>query len=75
MLPQSNFKWKAPWMNNVICTMSCGSKIWVPLINITGCISYAPALVTRQLGGMQLRTLGLANFTGLFRYQPFSQRD
>jgi hypothetical protein len=55
--------------------MSCGSKIWVPLIDITGYINYAHALVTRQLGGMQPRTLGLADFTGLFRYQPFSQRD
>jgi len=73
VLPRSNFKWKAPWMNNAICTMSCGSKIWVPLIGVTGYISYAPALVTRQLGGMQYapRTLGLADFVGLFKYQPF----
>jgi len=72
-LPRSNFKWKAPWMNNAICTMSCGSKIWVPLIGVTGYISYAPALVTRQLGGMQYapRTLGLADFIGLFKHQPF----
>jgi len=36
-------------------------------------ISYAPALVPRQLGGMQYvpRTLGLADFTGLFKHQPF----
>ena len=53
--------------------MSYESKIWVPLIDIIGYISCAPALVTRQLGGMQYapRTLGLAYFTGLFRYQPF----
>jgi hypothetical protein len=72
-LPRSNFKWKAPWMNNAICTMSCGSKIWVPLIGVTGYISYAPALVTRQLGGMQYapRTLGLVDFIGLFKHQPF----
>jgi hypothetical protein len=72
-LPKSNFKWKAPWMNNAICTMSCGSKRWVPLIGVTGYISYAPALVTRQLGGMQYapRTLGLADFVGLFKHQPF----
>jgi hypothetical protein len=72
-LPKSNFKWKAPWMNNAICTMSCGSRIWVPLIGVTGYISYAPALVTRQLGGMQYvpRTLGLADFVGLFKHQPF----
>jgi len=72
-LPQSNFKWKAPWMNDPICTMSCGSKTWVPLIGVTRYISYAPALVARQLGGMQYvpRTLGLAYFTGLFKHQPF----
>jgi hypothetical protein len=72
-LPRSNFKCKAPWMNNAICTLSCGSKIWVPLIGVTGYISYAPALVTRQLGGMQYapRTLGLADFIGLFKHQPF----
>jgi hypothetical protein len=72
-LPWSNFKWKAPWMNNAICIMSCGSKIWVPLIGVTGYISYAAALVTRQLGGMQYapRTLGLADFIGLFKHQPF----
>jgi hypothetical protein len=57
-----------PWMNNAICTMSCGSNIWVLLIGVTGYISYAPALVTRQLAGMQYapRTLGLADFIGLF---------
>jgi hypothetical protein len=63
-------------MNNAICTMSCGSKIWGPLIGVTGYISYAPALVTRQLGGMQYtpRTLGLADFIGLFKHQPFLEK-
>ena len=72
-LPQSNFKWKASWMNNTVCTMSCGSKVWVPLIGVTRYISYAPTLVTRQLGGMQYapRTLGLADFIGLFKHQPY----
>jgi len=53
--------------------MSCGSKVWVPLIGVTGYISYAPALVTRQLGGMQYapRTLGLVDFMGLFKHQPY----
>jgi hypothetical protein len=60
-------------MNNTVCTMSCGSKVWVPLIGVTRYISYAPALVTRQLGGMQYTpiTLGLADFIGLFKYQPY----
>jgi hypothetical protein len=35
-LPQSNFKWKGPWMNNTVCIMSCGSKVWVPLIGVIG---------------------------------------
>ncbi|XP_061965308.1 uncharacterized protein LOC133689466 [Populus nigra] len=50
-----------------------GSKVWVPLIGVTGYISYAPALVTRQLGGMQYRpiTRGLADFIGLFKHQSF----
>ncbi|XP_011014864.1 PREDICTED: protein CFAP45, mitochondrial-like [Populus euphratica] len=53
--------------------MSCGSKVWVPLIGVTGYISYAPALVTRQLGGMQYtpRTLGLTDFFGLFKHEPY----
>jgi len=32
--------------------MSCGSKVWVPLIGVTGYIIDTPALVIRQLGGM-----------------------
>jgi hypothetical protein len=60
-------------MNNTVCTMSCGSKAWVPFIGVTGYISYASALVARQLGGMQYapRTLGLANFIGLFKHQSY----
>jgi hypothetical protein len=51
--------------------MSCGSKIWVPLIGVTGYISYTPVLMARQLGGMQYvsRTLGLIDFPSLFRHQ------
>jgi hypothetical protein len=49
-------------MNDTIYTMSRGSKIWVPLIGVTGYISYAPALVIKQLGGMQyvLRTVNFS---------------
>jgi hypothetical protein len=70
-LPQSNFKWKVPWMTDAVCIMSCGSKIWVPLIGVTGYISYTPVLMARQLGGMQYvsRTLGLIDFPSLFRHQ------
>jgi hypothetical protein len=39
------------------------------LIGVTGYISYAPALVARQLGGIQSipRTVGLAQFTGVYK--------
>jgi hypothetical protein len=54
VLPQSNFRWKAPWMNDTICIMSCGNKIWVPLVGVTRYISYEPALVARQLKGCNM---------------------
>jgi len=46
----------------------------VPLVGITGYVSYAPALVVRQLGGMQFvpRTMGIAQFVGLFK-DPVAQ--
>jgi len=52
-------------MRNVMYLMGCGKKPWVPLIGVTGYISYAPALVARQFGGIQSipRTVGLAQFT------------
>ena len=34
-LLENNFKWKASWMNYTTCIMSCGNKIWVPLIGLT----------------------------------------
>ena len=54
--------------------MSCGQRCWVPLVGITGYVSYAPALVVRQLGGMQFvpRTIGMAQFFGLFK-DPIAQ--
>jgi hypothetical protein len=54
--------------------MSCGQRCWVPLVGITGYVSYAPALVVRQLGGMQFvpRTMGIAQFVGLFK-DPVAQ--
>ena len=46
----------------------------MPLVGITGYVSYAPALVVRQLGGMQFvpRTMGIAQFFGLFK-NPIAQ--
>jgi len=70
-LPSSNFSWKAPWVKSVDVIVSCGQKCWVPLIGITGYVSYAPALVIRQLGGIQHipRTVGLAEFSGFLKDQ------
>jgi hypothetical protein len=61
-LPNSDFKWRAPWVTTVKVLMSCRQRRWVPLVGITGYVSYAPALVVRQLGGMQFvpRTIGIA---------------
>ena len=50
-VPQNNFKWKPLGMNDAICIMSCGTRIWVPLIGVIGYIIYALAFVTRQLRG------------------------
>jgi chromosome segregation ATPase len=49
--------------------MGCGKKPWVPLMGVTGYVSYAPALVARQLGGIQSipRTLGITQFTGIYK--------
>jgi len=46
----------------------------VPLVDITGYVSYAPALVVRQFGGMQFvpRTIGITQFFGLFK-DPIAQ--
>jgi hypothetical protein len=68
-LPSSDFKWRAPWVTTVNVLMSCGQRRWVPLVGVIGYVSYAPALVVRQLGGMQFipRTMEIAQFFGLFK--------
>ena len=73
-LPNSDFKWRAPWVTIVKVLMSYGQRRWVPLVGITGYVSYGPALVVRQLGGMQFvpRTMGIAQFFGLFK-DPIAQ--
>jgi hypothetical protein len=43
----SLFNWRAIWMRNTTSLMSCGKKLWVPLIGVTRYISYAPTLVAR----------------------------
>jgi hypothetical protein len=74
-LPGSCFSWKALWVRTVDVLVSCGQKCWVPLVGITGYISYAPALVIRQLGGIQHipRTMGLAEFSRLFKDQSVQE--
>jgi hypothetical protein len=54
--------------------VSCGQRRWVSLVGITGYVSYAPALVIRQLRGIQFipRTMGIAQFFGLFK-DPIAQ--
>jgi hypothetical protein len=73
-LPNSDFKWRAPWVTIVKVLMSCGQRRWVPLVGIIGYVIYAPALVVRQLAGMQFvpRTIGIAQFFGLFK-DPIAQ--
>ena len=68
-LSQTNFRWKAPWVSGSSYLMSCGDKAWVPLICLTGYISYSPSLVVRQFGGIQHvpRTRAVAEYTGLFK--------
>ena len=68
-LPQSNFRWRAPWVSGSSYLMGCSDKAWVPLIGLTGYISYSPSLVARQFGGVQYvpRTWELAEYTGLFK--------
>ena len=55
--------------------VSCGQRRWVPLVRIIGYVSYALALVIRQLGGIQFvpRTMGIAQFFGLFK-DPIAQK-
>jgi hypothetical protein len=73
-LPNSDFKWRAPWVTAVKVIMSCEQRCWVPLVGITGYVSYAPALVLRQLGGMQFvpRTMRITQFFDLFK-DPIAQ--
>jgi hypothetical protein len=42
----------------------------VSLVGITGYVSYTPAFVIRQLGGMQFvpRTIGIAQLFGFFKH-------
>jgi hypothetical protein len=51
--------------------MSCGQRLWVPLMGATKYVSYASALVVRQLKGVQYvpRMAGLSYFLGLFKDQ------
>ena len=61
-LPDSDFKWRAPWVTTVKVLMSCGQRCWVPLVGIASYVSCAPAPMVRQLGGIQFvpRTMGIA---------------
>jgi hypothetical protein len=47
---QGEVKWKTSWMRATYCLMSCGKRRWVPLIRVTGYVSYAFTLVVTKLG-------------------------
>ena len=68
-LPKSKFRWKAPWVDNSAYLMGCDNKAWVPLIGVTGYISYSRSLVARQFGETQYvpRTKRLIEYTGSFK--------
>ena len=52
-LPQSNFKWKAFWVNSSTYLMSSGDKAYVSLIDLAGYINYSPSLVAKQFSRVQ----------------------
>jgi hypothetical protein len=56
-------------MRNMTSLMSCGENPWVPLIGVTRYVSYAPALVTRQHGGIKSvpKTIDIAQFTRVYK--------
>lgn len=72
-LLQSNFKWKALWVDNSSYLMSCGDKTWVSLIGLISYTIYSPSLVVRQLGGIQqvLRTWVQPSIMGCLRILIF----
>jgi len=49
--------------------MSYREKPWVPLIGVTGYVSYAPTLVARQHGKIQSipSTVNIAQFTEIYK--------
>jgi len=51
--------------------ISCGQRLWVPLMGVTKYVSYASVLVVRQLRGVQHvpRMARLSHFLGLFKDQ------
>ena len=68
---QGEVKWKASWMRATYCLMSYGQRRWVPLIRVTGYVSYALTLAVKKLGGVQHvpRMIELSQFSRLFKDQ------
>jgi len=68
---EGEVKWKAPWMRVTNYLISCGQRLWVPLMGVTKYVSYASVLVVRQLRGVQHvpRMARLSHFLGLFKDQ------
>lgn len=68
-LYRSDFMWKALQVCSSSYLMSCGDKTLIPLIGLTGYISYSPSLVAGKFRGIQymLKTQGLAKYNSLFK--------
>ena len=45
--------WKASWFNRKSTLYGCGDKLWVPLIDLWGVVSYTPLLVLIKYGSEQ----------------------
>jgi hypothetical protein len=73
--PNSDFKWRASWVTTVKVLMTCGQRLWVLLVGITSYVSYAPALVVRQLRGMHFvpRTMRIAQFFGFSKISLYKK--
>ena len=53
--------WKATWMSRKSIFYECEDKLWIPLLELWGVVSYTSLLVLRQFGSKQfiLDTYGL----------------
>ena len=69
-LDPAHVMWKASWMNQGGVLYECGDKMWVPLLELWGVVSYAPLLVCRQYASEQF----IPATHGLYQLE-FAYRD